>query len=138
MSDFDDLVPADTRSEHAIMNDALMAITALPDTFAYRQNTGTAWQGRPVDVPPGEYVRVLPGMKILAEARPINFGLPGAGDIVGHRQGRAFQIETKTATGPQRELQKNFERVWVQRGGIYILARNPQEAREKLNQRLKE
>lgn len=116
------------RSEHAEQNDALMRITALADVFAYRQNTGQAWQGRPVDVPIGEYVRVTPGMKILADARPISFGLEGAGDIVGHRRGKAFQVEMKTATGSQREKQKTFERVWVQRGGIYILARSAEEA----------
>lgn len=128
MSDFDDLLAPDTRSEHAILNDVLTEVSALSDTFCYRQNTGTAWQGRPVNVPPGEYVKVLPGMKILAEARPIEFGLPGAGDVVGQRKGRAFQIETKTLTGRQRELQRNFEKVWVQRGGIYILARSVEDA----------
>jgi hypothetical protein len=123
--DFDSLLG---RSEHAILNDTLMAVTALSDTFAYRQNTGTAWQGRPINVPPGEYFRVLPGMKILAEARPIDFGLEGAGDIVGHRRGRAVQIETKTLSGRQRTAQQKFEAAWVKRGGIYILARSASEA----------
>ncbi|AOR76508.1 hypothetical protein [Novosphingobium resinovorum] len=131
MSEFDDLL-GKGRSEHAILNDALIGITALKDTFAYRQNTGQAWQGRSVDVSPGEYIKVLPGMKILEAARPIDFGLEGAGDIVGHRRGRAFQVETKTLTGRQRQMQKNFERIWVQRGGIYILARDPDEAVEKI------
>lgn len=129
--DFDTLLH---RSEHAILNDALMGITRLPDTLAYRQNTGSAWQGRPVNVPPGQYVKVLPGMKILAEARPIDFGLPGAGDMVGHRRGKAFQVETKTATGSQREAQKTFERQWVKRGGIYILARTAAEAIDRVSQ----
>jgi len=132
--DYDELLgrEPDTRSEHAILNDVLMGVSALSDTFVYRQNTGQAWQGRPVDVPIGEYVRVRPGMKILDQARPINFGLPGAGDACGHRKGRAFQIETKTLTGRQREDQRNFERAWVQRGGIYLLVRDAQAARAAL------
>lgn len=132
MNDFDDLLK-DTRSEHAILNDVLIGVSALQDTFVYRQNTGTAWQGRPVNVPPGEYVRVTPGMKILAEARPISFGLEGAGDAIGHRRGRAFQIETKTAIGHQRKAQEAFERAWVQRGGIYILARTAGEAVDRIS-----
>ncbi|MEG3175797.1 hypothetical protein U1872_06115 [Sphingomonas sp. RB3P16] len=115
-------------SEKKALNAALMDISALPDTFAYRQNTGQAWQGRHVDVAVGEYVRVTPGMRILAEARPISFGLPGAGDIVGHRRGFAFQVEMKTLTGPQREEQRSFERAWKKTGGIYVLARSAGEA----------
>lgn len=121
------------RSEHAIQNDALMELTALSDSFFYRQNTGTAWQGEPINVPPGEYVRVTPGMKILAKARPIDFGLEGAGDIVGHRRGRAVQVETKTSTGRQRRAQETFEKVWVKRGGIYILARSAEEAVDRVS-----
>lgn len=131
MTDFDDLL-GHNRSEHAEQNDALMGLTALPDAFFYQQTTGQAWQGRPADVPVGEYVRVRPGMKILDAARPISFGLPGAGDIVGHRHGTAVQVEMKTLTGRQREVQKKFERVWVQRGGIYILARSADEAVERV------
>ncbi len=131
MSDFDSLL--DSQSEHAEQNDALMAITALPEIFAYRQNTGTAWQGKPVDVPPGEYVRVTPGMKILASARPIDFGLKGAGDITGHKRGRAFQIEMKTLTGEHKKHQEAFGRVWTQRGGIYILARSGDDALSQIS-----
>lgn len=117
-----------SRSEKAILNDTLMGLSALSDSFFYRQNTGQAWQGRPVDVPVGQYVRVTPNMKILAEARPISFGLEGAGDIVGHRKGRAIQVETKTVTGPQRTAQIRFEEAWVKRGGIYVLARDSEYA----------
>ena len=130
MSDFDALLSP--RSEHAIQNETLMRITAMSGVFAYRQNSGTAWQGQPIDVPPGEYVRVTHGMKILANARPIDFGLPGSGDIVGQRYGKAFQIEMKTTEGRQETTQKNFEREWVKRGGIYILARSASDAEDGL------
>lgn len=117
-----------SRSEKAELNDALMGLSALSDTLVYRQNTGQAWQGRPVDAPVGDYVRVTPGMKILTDARPVKFGLEGAADITGQRKGKALQVEMKTLTGRQREAQVNFERAWVQRGGIYVLARSADEA----------
>lgn len=121
------------RSEKAILNDTLMAVSALPDTIIYRQNTGQAWQGRPINRPIGEYVRIEHGMKILADARPVNFGIEGCGDAVGAHRGRPLQIETKTATGRQREAQIIFERAWVKAGGIYILAREPAQAVDKLS-----
>ena len=121
------------RSEHAEQNDALIGITALSDTFAYRQHTGQAWQGRPINAEAGDTIRVTPGMKILADARPVRFGLEGAGDIVGHRRGKAFQVEMKTLTGPQREAQIAFGEVWEKRGGIYILARSAQAAIEGIS-----
>lgn len=122
-----------SQSEKAILNPTLVAVSALPETMIYRQNTGQAWQGRPVNRTPGTYVLVEPGMKILAEARPIRFGLEGAGDAVGATRGRPLQIETKTLTGPQREAQKLFEQAWVKAGGLYILARSAREAVEMIS-----
>jgi hypothetical protein len=116
------------QSEAGILARTLVGVSALPETLIYRQNTGTAWQGTPVNRSPGEYIRVEPGMKILANARPIDFGLQGAGDAVGVSRGRPVQIETKTLTGRQREVQMNFERAWVKAGGIYILARDADAA----------
>lgn len=121
------------RSEHAEQNDALMRITAMDGVFAYQQTTGQAWQGNVVDKPVGEYVRVEPGMKILRQARPISFGLKGAGDITGHKRGRAFQVEMKTLTGEHKRHQVAFGEVWTRRGGIYILARSADEAVSKIN-----
>lgn len=119
-------------SEKSILNDTLIECTKLSDTFLYRQNTGQAWQGDRLRVAPGEYVRIEPGMVVLRKARPIDFGLPGAGDITGQRKGKAVQIETKTLAGPQRVAQKRFELAWTQRGGVYILARSADEAVDAL------
>ena len=121
-------------SEKKILNDILCAGTALPETMLYRQNTGTTWQGKALDIPVGEYVRVTPGMRILVDARPISFGLPGAGDALGSTKGRPLQIETKTLTGRQREVQASFERAWRKAGGIYILARSVDEFLTKLKE----
>lgn len=115
-------------SEKADLNATLCRVSALPDTICHRQNTGQAWQGTPVTAAIGDTVRVRPGMKILADARPIDFGVPGGGDIAGCRRGIAFQIEQKTRTGSQRDQQRIFQSAWEKAGGIYILARSPSQA----------
>lgn len=117
-----------SRSEQAELHDTLVAVSALPETLVYRQNTGQAWTGRPVDIGVGQYIRVERGMKILREARPINFGCPGAGDIVGVNRGKPLQIEMKTLSGRQQVIQQSFQRAWTKAGGIYILARSPKDA----------
>lgn len=112
------------KSEKAVLNDVLVAASALPETLVFRQNTGMAWQGEPLHAKTGSTVTVRPGMRILMNARPINFGLVGSGDILGANRGRPLAIETKTLTGAQREAQRNFEAAWVRAGGLYILARS--------------
>lgn len=119
------------QSEKSILNETLVALSALPETLVYRNNTGMAWTGKKVDAVVGQLVRVKPGTVILENARPIRFGLPGSGDIMGATSGRPLAVETKDAIGKQRESQELFERAWVRAGGIYILARSADEAREK-------
>jgi hypothetical protein len=120
------------RSEKAILNDALILGTAEPATLLYRQNTGTAWQGRRLNRGAGAVVQVKPGMVILEEARPLTFGVPGAGDIVGVHRGIPIQGEGKTLTGAQRQAQIAFQRQWELAGGRYILFRSPEEFLAKL------
>jgi hypothetical protein len=132
MNDFDDLLTLN-RSEHAEQNDGLMRISAIPGVMCYRQNTGTAWQGKDVTPPVGEYVRITPGMKVLAASRPIDFGISGGGDIVGHKRGKAFQAEMKTTHGAHKKHQQAFGRVWTERGGVYILARSAAELEDKVS-----
>ena len=116
-----------SQSEKSILNETLVEVSGLSGALVYRQNTGQGWQGKPVRVDVGDYVRVERGMKILREARPVNFGLEGAGDITGTIGGRAVQIEMKTATGRQRQAQQVFEAAWKRCGGIYVLARSKDE-----------
>jgi len=116
------------RSEKAILNDTLVAVSALPETIVYRNNSGQAWQGRQMHARVGSTITVKPGMTILQDARPINFGLQGSGDIMGATAGRPLSIEVKNATGGQSEAQRNFEAAWAKAGGLYVLARSPEEA----------
>jgi hypothetical protein len=47
--------------------------------------------------------------------------------------GLAFGIEVKAAKGTQREAQKNWQKAWEKRGGIYILARSVEDVYKGLD-----
>lgn len=126
-TDFDDILGGaeliDDRSEKAIQNDTLVELyrVFMPlGCFFWRENTGTAWQGKKV--------KHDKDVLVLAEARPIKFGLEGIADIMGQVQGLAIAIEMKDSVGRQRKQQKLFEVAWVKAGGAYILARTVAEA----------
>lgn len=122
------------RSEKAIQNDTLVELTRAfhPLGMFWRNNTGLAWVGEQMRVGVGQMVRVEQGMVILRQARPLKAGVPGSPDVLGAHGGRAIGIEMKTATGQQREAQAKFERAWTKAGGLYVLARSPEEAIEGL------
>lgn len=117
-----------SRSEKAIQNDGLVALSAEPDSIYWRNNTGKAWQGEKVNAAPGSHVKVEPGMVILRKARFITFGLSGSGDVIGAQQGVPVVVEFKTLTGPQAEQQRLFSAAWRRAGGVYVLARSPEES----------
>lgn len=87
-----------------------------------------AWAGRKMDVHVGQRVEVKPGMVVLEDSRPIKFGVPGLADINGAIDGHPLQIELKTRVGRQSEQQIKFQIAWEKAGGIYILARSPEQA----------
>jgi hypothetical protein len=118
------------KSEKAILNETLVAVTALPETLAYRNNSGQGWQGTKLLTRVGQWVEVKPNMVILMDARPITFGLPGSGDIMGASRGKPLAIEVKDYTGRQSEIQRNFERAWTKAGGLYLLVRSAKDAVE--------
>lgn len=119
-------------SEKAILNETLVAVSALPETLVYRNNTGQAWQGRRLSARVGQTVVVRPGMTILQDARPINFGLEGSGDIMGAHRARPLAIEAKDEGGGQSAVQVAFQRAWERVGGIYLLVKSAEEALKKL------
>lgn len=121
-----------SKSEQAIQNETLVAVTAEPDTIAWRHNTGQAWQGRRLNVRIGSTVQVTPRMVILEDARPIKFGLPGSSDIIGCTGSLPLAVEIKAEKGRQDPLQVNFQRRWELCGGLYIIARSPEQAVDKI------
>lgn len=119
-------------SEKSILNESLVALSAQPDTMLWRNNTGQAWQGLPVHTRVGQTVVVLPGMKILRDARPVQFGLLGSSDLLGVTRGIPLAVEVKDETGRQSTQQKNFEQAWTRVGGIYLLVRSVRDAVERV------
>ena len=118
----------DRKSEKQILNDALCDVSKIPDTLIWRNNTGMGWQGERLRLFPGAYIEIEPNMVVLRNARPVHFGLEGSGDFIGATQGIPLAVETKTLSGKQRVAQGNFERAWTKAGGLYVLARSPEEA----------
>jgi len=58
----------------------------------------------------------------------IRFGRKGQSDIWGVVSGRHIEIEMKSATGRQTKDQRNWQHAVERAGGIYILARKPDDA----------
>lgn len=58
----------------------------------------------------------------------VQLGPPGISDIVGLIQGRSVFVEVKTDTGKQRTGQEAFQRAVEKAGGLYLVARSPDEA----------
>jgi hypothetical protein len=88
--------------------------------------------GLRVVVPIGGHVIMQPGMVVLKDARPISFGLPGSGDILGVAPGFGFALEAKTDSGRQSDQQKKFQAAFERAGGRYGLFRSPEEAVDHL------
>ena len=116
-------------SEKAIQNEGLVAASSVPETLCWRNNTGMGWQGRKLQVGVGQTVTVQPGMVILAEARPIRFGLVGSPDVLGCTAGRWWGHEYKSLTGAAREDQIKFQRAIERAGGEYRIIRTVEDAR---------
>ena len=94
-------------NEAVIQAEILLAIGRLPGSMFWRSNTGA-----------------LPDKT----GRVIRFGLVGSPDILGCYMGRFVGIEVKTKTGKQRDAQVNFQRAFERAGGVYVLARSPDDA----------
>ena len=51
--------------------------------------------------------------------------LPGVADIIGlTHDGKPLAVECKSSTGKQSKEQKMFEKNWIYRHGVYVLARS--------------
>ena len=94
-------------TETEIMREILVAVTALPETIAWRNNSGVA---------------------VTAARQVVRFSTPGAPDILGVRRGRGFGIEVKTSTRRQSKEQRAFQRAFERAGGLYVLARSVGDA----------
>ncbi|MFG6567369.1 hypothetical protein [Sulfitobacter sp. 1A13679] len=75
-------------------------------------------------------------LAVLKRLSRVMIGLKGEPDISGCLDGRWIGIEVKTKTGRQRPDQIKFQKHIETRGGIYIVARSPDDAIQQIEQRL--
>ena len=94
-----------------LVNDVLIAVTALPDGMFWRANTGVA---------------------VTASRNVVRFNLPGTPDILGVLRGRGIGIEGKTGLGRLNIDQKRWRKNWLRGRGIYIIARSVEQVLAEL------
>lgn len=87
----------------------LVAVSALPGGIFWRQNCGK--------------FRSMDGRRVVSAT-----SIAGVADVMGAYKTRPIAIETKTATGTMRKTQKDFRTQWEKAGGVYIVARSPEQA----------
>lgn len=104
------------QSEAVIQQNIRLALGMRDDIFMFRINVGV--------------FRPLHG----DQKRAIRSAPDGTPDLLGViAPGRAFAIEVKTGRGQQRDAQKNWQKAWEKRGGIYILARSVEDVYKGLD-----
>lgn len=92
-----------------VTHPVLIAVTSLPGAIFWRQNVGT--------------FRSMDGRRVVNAT-----SITGIADIMGAYCGRAIAIETKTQTGKLLETQKRFRTAFERAGGLYVVARSPEDA----------
>lgn len=87
-------------NEHDLQNRILLALSASGATV-WRQNTGLAWVGEPVQLANGDV--------LLKNPRRLHVGLcKGSSDIIGLHEGRFIACEVKAKGGRVTREQENF------------------------------
>lgn len=94
-------------AESVILHDVILAVSALPRTLVWRNNTGSLMD---------------------RTGRWVSFGLPGSGDVIGVCDGVPVAIETKVPKRGPSEQQLRFAAAWRRAGGLYVLAHSAEEA----------
>jgi hypothetical protein len=99
------------RLETTLAYDVLSYLGRYPGVTVWRNNTGA--------------LRDVNG-------RVVKFGCPGSADIfaVVEPHGRFFGIETKSPSGVQSPIQRNWSKAIERRGGVYILARSIEDVQK--------
>lgn len=69
-----------------------------------------------------------PWRAVLQKLRRMMIGIKGEPDIQGLIDGLWIGVEVKTEIGKQSPDQKRFQAAIIRAGGIYIVARSPEEA----------
>ena len=111
-------------SQHGdLVNDILIELSALG--LAWSNQTGQGWAGKYVGKNPR-------GDVVIANARPVKFGLPGSTDILACIRSRMITVEVKTGTGRLQTNQKDFRAAAARAGALHIEARSVDDVRNTL------
>jgi hypothetical protein len=92
-----------------VTSPVLVAVSKLPGAVFYRQNCGL--------------FLTLDGKRHIRAT-----SIEGLGDIVGTYRGYSIHIETKKRRGVQGESQRMYQKKHEQAGGVYIIAKSPEQA----------
>ncbi len=94
-------------TETDINSEILIAVSHLPNTLAFRNNSGLLF--------------ARSGARVRASVN-------GAPDIIVIHKGRFVGLETKSPSGRQRKSQENFQNSCEKAGGIYAIVRSAADA----------
>lgn len=98
-----------------LVNEILLTLSEL-GALAWANQTGQGWAGKYVG-------RNRAGQAVIADARPVRFGLPGSTDILACFKTRMIVVEVKTGTGRLQQNQKDFRAAAARAGALHIEAR---------------
>lgn len=99
-----------------LVNDILVELSNL-GALAWSNQTGQGWAGKHIG-------RNKLGQTVIANARPVRFGLPGSTDILACIKARMVVVEVKTGTGRLQQNQKDFRTAAAKAGALHIEARS--------------
>jgi len=132
------------RNETSILKTCLLSLGRFVNLRVWRNNTGSAWMGKAIRLKAGQTFKAAEGDMLIKGARPVKFGLPGSGDIVGVKEifitpemagtkiGQFVSLEIKTPKGIQSDQQLKFQKMVRRLGGKCEVARNADEAVQKI------
>lgn len=102
-------------TEKQVQNEILRYLATRGDELrAWRSSTGVA--------------------RAIDDDRIMRFGVNGQADISGIlADGTRLEIEVKNKCGRQSEEQRNFQAMILSMGGLYILARSPDDVRRGID-----
>lgn len=125
-----------SQPEHNIQNAIRMAIKPS-EARLFRNNVGTAWTG--------DVSKLRDGSILIRNPRPFHAGLcEGSGDLIGWRITEITpamvgtkiavftSVEVKTPKGRPSKAQLAWHSRIVEDGGLSVIARSPQDARQGL------
>lgn len=119
-----------------ITSELLLQIPRRFDARCWRQNTGGGYPVAAVQAAIAMLARgqAQQALEHLRRARVVHFnpkGTPDIGGILGP-SGRILGVEVKAGKDRQSDDQKACQRVYESRGGLYIVARDVEEALDEI------